>query len=319
MSFFSEIALKIVPLYANVLLGFLAGKFLDIPRDAIARILFYMIAPLIMFNGTLYVRIDPYVLSLPFLVFIIGCSLCLFFYWWAGHIWKDSLSNLVGFAAGTCNGGYFGLPIALLIFDEQGEGIYMITLLGVSLYESTLGFYICTKGQHTPKECVRKLLRLPILYAFLIALFINYIKAPIPLIFNEFMVHIKGTYTFLGMMIIGLGISGLKRLNLDLKFVGITFLAKFLAWPAIIFGIIILDVTLLGIYSSDIHQALILLALVPLAVNTVVLASLIHAHSEKAATAVLLSTLFALIYIPAVIIYFNSTGLCDPIVCISER
>ena len=68
--------------------------------------------------------------------------------------------------------------------------------------------------------------------------------------------------------------------------------------------IISLDNAYFGIYNKGIHQALILVSIVPLAVNTVVVASLFNIQPEKAATAVLLSTIFALIYVPLMVNWF---------------
>lgn len=317
MSFFAALSVKIIPLYLNVLLGYLAGRLLEIPLLALTRLMFFIIAPLIMFNGTLFMHLDVYILSLPFLIYGISCMLALSFYRIARKIWKDPSKNLVAFSAGTGNAGYYGLPLALLLFNEQGAGIYMMSLLGMVLFENSLGFYICTHGKYSPKDCLIKTLKLPILYAFLMAMLLNSLHVPIPNVFQDFMCHIKGTYTVLGMMILGIGIAGLQHGAdaWDFKFIGLAFLAKFIAWPAIIMTIVTLDVTWLHFYRPDIHQALILLSLVPMAVNTVIFASIVQADTHKATAAVLLSTLFALLYIPIMVTYLNATAIFEPFVC----
>ncbi|MBA3958153.1 MAG: AEC family transporter [Parachlamydiaceae bacterium] len=301
---FYTLLLKIAPLYMNILLGFAAGKLLGTPRDVLGRLMFYMINPIIMFNGILYTKIDAGVLSLPVLIFVVSCSLCLLFYFLASYIWKDSTRNLAAFSAGSGNTGYFGLPLVLMLLDKQGEGVYMMAMMGISLYENSLGFYICAKGTHTPRECALKLFKLPTVYAFLVALTLNVIGTPIPVVFQDFICHIKGTFVVLGMMIIGVGLAGLTSFKLDFKFVGLTFLAKFVVWPTIILGVIALDMHFLHLFSRDIYDALILLSIVPLAVNTVVLASVLHAQPEKAAVTVMLGTLFALLYVPFMVITF---------------
>lgn len=311
MSLFSVIFVKIVPLYLNILLGFFAGKYLNTPRDTIARMMFFMINPLVVFNGVINTRIDSSILSLPLVVCAISCGLCLFFYRFSKEIWDDSTPNLIGYSAGSGNTGYFGLPLALILFNEQGEGVYLMAMLGITLYDNTLGFYIAAKGQHSPAECLQKLIRLPMLYAFALALLINYLHLPIPEIFNDFIGHIKGTFTVLGMMIIGVGLASLPNFKLDGKFIGITFLSKFVVWPAVVLGLIFLDKYLFGIYSSDIHQALILLSIVPVAVSTVIMASVLNTQPEKAAVAVLLSTLFALVYVPLMAITFITVTAPD--------
>ena len=77
-----------------------------------------------------------------------------------------------------------------------------------------------------------------------------------------------------------------------------TFLAKFLVWPLGVMAFIALDLSYLGIYNSNIHHALTLISIVPIAINTVVMASMAKSFPDKASTTVLLSTLFALIYVP---------------------
>ncbi len=298
MPLFMILMMKLLPLYLNILLGYIAGKNLGANRDTIAKIMFYLINPLIIFNGILYTQINASILSLPFLTFTVASLLCLIFYYFSRRIWTDSSKNIMAFSAGSGNTGYFGIPLAMLIFNSQIEGIYIMALIGITLYENSIGYYISAKGTYTPSQCVSKLLKLPSIYALLFGLILNLFHIPMPEVYKDFIGHIKGVYIVLGMMIIGLGLAGLNNFKLDIKFIGMTFLAKFLIWPLFILLIIGIDSQFLGLYNSLIHNALILLSIVPLAVNTVVMASLMNCHPEKAAATVLLSTLFALLYVP---------------------
>ena len=167
-----------------------------------------------------------------------------------------------------------------------------------------MGYYILAKGTLPASECVRKLLHLPAIYAFFGGLALNIYGMGIPEVFVNFMEHIKGTFTVLGMMIIGLGLANLSHFRFDRKFIEVTFFAKFLIWPLIILGLNALDAEFFGIYDATTHKALVLVSIVPMAVNTVIVASLLNSQPEKAASAVLLSTLFALIYVPLMATYF---------------
>lgn len=302
--FFLSLLNKIIPLYLNISLGYLAGKTLKTNRDTIGKLMFFIINPIIIFNGVLNVKLEPSILTLPLVTYAISCLLCLFFYRFSRKMWDDSTKNLVAYSAGTGNAGFFGLPVALLLFSNQVEGIYILLLLGITLYENTVGYYVLAKGSHPANECLKKVLKLPSLYAFLGALFLNFFKVPIPELFVDFMAHIKGAYIVLGMMIIGLGLATLPHFKLDKKFLGMTFLAKFFAWPMIVIILNFIDTQFLGIYTQDIHNALMLVAIVPIAVNTIIVASLFDAKPDKAATAILLSTLFALFYVPFMVAYF---------------
>lgn len=303
MCFFSACLIKIIPLYLNILLGYIAGKLLHANRDTIVRMMFYMINPIIIFNGVLHTHLQADILIIPFITFSISIFLCFIFYKIAHLIWQDSNAKLVSYSAGSANTGYFGLPIALILFDEQGEGIYIMGLLGVSIYENTFGVSLFDKGKFSLLNVFKKFLKLPAFYAFVSALIINYAQAPIPEVFDEFMRNIKGAYALLGMMIVGLGLATLSHFKLDFKYIGMMFLAKFIAWPLITLMIIFIDKQFIGFFNQQIYDALVLLSIVPLSVNTVIMATLTNSHPEKAATAVVLSTFFALFYIPLMVNY----------------
>lgn len=298
MPLFTNLVIKLSPLYLNIFLGYIAGKKLEAHRDTIAKIMFYMISPLIIFNGVLHTHIDFSILSLPVLTFLVASMICLLFYRLSYRIWQDTSKNIMAFSAGSGNTGYFGIPMAMMLFDDQVVGIYIMAVMGISLYESSLGFYITAKGKYTPRECLAKLVKLPAIYALFGGLALNILHWPVPEIFYDFIGHIKGVYTVFGMMIIGLGLAGLTSFKLDLKYLGMTFLAKFLVWPLLILLIVTVDAELLGFYDLHIHKALILLSIVPLAVNSVIMASLIESYPERVAATVLMSTLFALVYVP---------------------
>ena len=288
----------------NIGLGYVASKALGTTRDSIARLMFFIINPLIIFNGVLNVKVSPGVLFLPVLTFAICSTLCLIFYKLSKGIWQDSSRNLMAFSAGSGNSGYFGLPLALLIFNTEAEGVYVLALLGIVLYENSVGYYILAKGTYPASECARKLLHLPAIYAFLSGLCLNVSGFDGPEVFVNFMAHIKGTFTVLGMMIIGLGLANLEHFKFDRKFIEITFVAKFVIWPVLILSLNALDTSFFGIYDATTHKALVLISIVPMAVNTVIVATLLNSQPEKAASAVLLSTIFALIYVPLMASFF---------------
>ena len=298
MSIFSACVYKIIPLYAFVLLGYIAGKVLGANRDTVARIMLFLIAPLVILNGAMHAPIEASTLSLPILVASMSSFICLIFYAIGKKVWNDSTKSLIAYSAGTANTGYFGLPIALLLFDDAGEGVYIMTILGITLFENTLGYYLFARETKGVKECLLNLLKLPTIYAFVIGLLYNYLKIPVHPIFDEFIVDIKGAYTVLGMMVIGLGLSSLTQFKFDYKYIALSFMARFLVWPLLIFAVISIDHLFIHAFNNQIRNSLILLSIVPIGSNTVVMAQIMNSYTEKAATAVALSILFALFFVP---------------------
>ena len=295
---FSVLLLKIIPFYLMIFLGYLAGKLFHAHRETIAQILFFLITPIILFVGVVNTKLDLNVLSLPLFTFAISCTLCLLFYALSSLIWNDSTKNLMAMSAGCGNTGYLGLPIALLLFDEQGVGVYIMGWLGMTVFENSLGYYMLAKGTHSASVCLRKLAKLPALYGVLLGLVANVLHIRPPELFAESISHLKGTYTVLGMMTIGLGLANLPSLKFDYKFIGISFLSKFAAWPLLILLLTQADARWLHFFNQTIYDALLLISIVPIGINTVILSSLLKNKPEKAVIAVLLSTVFALGYIP---------------------
>ena len=118
---------------------------------------------------------------------------------------------------------------------------------------------------------------------------------------DNFIISLQGAYVVLGMMLIGFGISKINNFTFDYKFIGLSFLGKFFVWPVLMFFLITLDYYIFGIYNIEFYRAFILLAIVPVAANTVIFATVLNVYPEKVSSSVLFSTLFGLLYVPVII------------------
>lgn len=304
MAIFTLLLVKLIPLYISVALGYVAGRWLRVDRQSVANIIFYIIVPIMMFAGVLKAQPDGSMLLIPVITFAMAISIGALFLWLARRKWHDYTPNILACAAGTGNTGYFGFPVAVALFDERTVGIYLMMILGVSVFESSWGYYVAAKGKHTAEEALAKVLRLPTLYAFLLGIVVFYLHVPMPELVWDFIGSVRGVYMILGMMIVGLGLSAMPRMRFDWAFIGTAFAARFVVWPLLTFALIFLDSQWVQLYSDTIHHAFILLSIVPMAANIVVIATMLDTHPEKAATAVLLSTLLALFYVPLMVALF---------------
>lgn len=296
---FWELFTKLIPFYFYILLGFIAGRHFGLNREGVAKFLIYTISPVVVFAGAYRAQLNFAELSLPLVVWFVASVCCVAFYKFGKKIFpNDTTANLLGLSAGSGNTGYFGIPVAIMVFGEQVFPMATLCTLGMILYELTTGFFITARGQHTIKEVLVKMKKLPALYAFFIGVILNFAKFNIGEIVNSSIDQFKGVYTIVGMMMIGMGLATAHRTLVDKKFMQWAFIAKFIAWPALMNIIIFIDKNFLHLYNQDIYELLILVSIVPLAANTVTWATELKAHPEKAAIAVTISTLFALFYIP---------------------
>ncbi len=304
MLIFFTLLTKIIPLYVFIILGFVAGKFLKVKKESIAPILIYIVAPIIVFYGVVTTKIGYSSLSLPFLCFFISVFISTIFYFVGKLIWKDYTKNIFAYASGQGNFGYFGLPIALILFPKEVVGLYIMGILGFNVFDASIGFFLVARGHHTVSESIKKVIFLPTLYGFILGLTINLMHINLGSIFFDAVSNVRGVYTVLGMMLIGLGISDIKSYAFDFVFTSLLFVIKFAVWPLLMLVIFFVDSQFFHLYNSDIHKVLLLLSIVPLAANTVAYATQLNVHPEKSALTVLLSTLFALFYIPLVVTLF---------------
>lgn len=306
MSLFCTLLQRLVPLYLIVAAGFFAGRKLKVDRDSIAKLAIYLVSPIVVFTNVSQIDLKPEYLAVPF-AFALLCSAISVGFLTIVRTGGKRLGlagpagNLLAFTAGDANTGYFGLPVAMMLFGQEVTGVYLLFCLGFILYENSVGFYILARGNATAKEAFLRLAKLPALHAFVFAILANLFKLKITGVYSDFSGFFRGTYSVLGMMLVGLGVAELRSFRFDWKFVSMTFLAKFLVWPAIVGAFVLFDRSQFHLYEERTHQMMILIACTPLAANTVGFATLLKIEPEKAGVAVLLSTFFALLFIPLVV------------------
>jgi len=309
---FFDLLINVVSLYTIILGAFITGKIFTIDLKSVAKILIYLVTPVIIFNSIFIVKLDQVTFAIPVFFFILTSIIAIIFYFLAGLFWKDGNRNLIAFSAGWGNVGYFGLPVIVSIIGQRAEVYVVLIVLGFQFFLSTLGFYITASGKFSSKKALKKVFFSPYIPAIILGVVANLLRVnlnpdltqTISDIFSKEYDKIinltRGTYSFLGVAMIGFGVSKIKKLNFDWKFLSVTFFAKFIIWPILIFLFLQLDQNFFQIFSKiDILSPIMtIISLVPMGANVIALAEEFDLEPEKAATAVLLSSLFAMFYIP---------------------
>lgn len=293
--------IKLLPLYVTVALGWVAGRYLEVSGRHIAGMMLYIVTPSVVFSGVMAAPLSAEVILLPFLVMGFCTLTALLHMVFARKILNDGSEAVIPLTVGTGNTGYFGIPVALLLFGEQGLAIYIVCMLGTTLFENSVGFYLAARGKYSIRDALIRVAKLPSVYAFLLAVGLNLSGMGIPDPFVPLFDNLRGAYSILGMMIIGMSILSFKGLAGNPVFTGLAFFGKFVSWPVLALAFWWLDVSVLGIYDQAVHQAIFLISITPIAANTVVIATLLDASPQQAAGTTLLSTLFALGFIPVMV------------------
>lgn len=298
---FNSIFLKIITNLLSVLIGFLAGRYYGVQRDSIGQLLFYFFAPIVFFSSPASSKLNISNISVTFVMcFICSCNAILC-YWALKKFWSDSARNILSMSAGSSNCGYFMLPIASILFDEANLNIYMMLVIGVALYESSVGYYICAKSIVSTKESIKRILTLPMLNAFVFGVLFSISGLHLPGFLKDFTQNMRSAYSILGMTVIGLGLSNIKSISIDYKFTGFALFIKLIIQPLGIMIFVLLDYLLFKMYDSRFYKAMILISTAPVAANTIVMANIVNFSVEKIATVVFISAILSLIYIPTIV------------------
>lgn len=306
MSIFFTLLAKIIPFYFSIILGFISTLFLQCNKDTIAKILLFILGPLVVFNATINIKLQTSVLFLPIFFFLLSTLIAFVCLALFKKIYKDNTANLLAFSVATGNTGNIGIPIAIMFLEPKLVDIFIFTVLASLLYQNSIGYYITAKGNFTAKESLIKLLKLPILYAFILGITLNLFDIKMPEIFKDYTTYLKGAYAILGMMLLGMGMEKLKSSGgFDKKFIFLALFVKFIIWPFLIYAFILFDKFFLNFLDKELYIIMFIFSIVPLAGNTVTVATILNVKPEKMSIAVFISTLISLFYIPFMLYIYN--------------
>jgi predicted permease len=192
MAIFTIVFFKTISVLLSVVIGFLAGRYSKVERDSIASLLFYFISPIVFFAIPASTTLTLSALSITVVVFFIATSLSIFSYYFFGRYRLDHTRNIIALSAGTANGGYFMLPIAATLFDDYVLSIYMMAVIGINIFESSVGFYICARSFANSSESILKVVKLPILNGFLLGCLFSFAGFTLPDFLDDFIYNMRG-------------------------------------------------------------------------------------------------------------------------------
>lgn len=300
MPFDTALAVKLVPLYLLVAIGYALGRFLHVKSTEIGKLALYVLSPAVVFKGFYNAKLEGAMLALPFAVFALACLVAWTALPLASRLWSDGRERIAAFTAATGNTGFFGIPACLALIGPESLPYVVLVSFGATAYENSVGFFVVARAQASWGGALLRVLKYPGLHACWVGLGLNALGVTLPAYVPQTVDLLAGGFSAVGMMIVGLGLAAVTRLRLDLGFTGFAFAWKFLAWPAMAAAFVALDRAWLHAFPPIGHQVLLIESLVPMAAVTVVHATLQNTHPDRAAVAVAGSTLVALVWLPVV-------------------
>lgn len=288
----SSIIFSLLGVYIFIVMGYLAKRFFkeQIDDKTITLLNVYFLQVFLTFWGLLLYPIDITLLYAPsiylFIVMIALIVAALF----AHKLFSDKKEYSIAMVAAVIgNTGNLGIPINIAIFGESSIPYTTIVNLVNVFVVYTIGVFFYSRGSFDTKTSLKNILKLPILWAAILAIFLSiYGYRPSAAVNNTLMM---GAYASMTMQLFLFGIylygSNIKTLNTHL--IAWTLSFKFLLLPILAF-VILYNITL----SSLLKGVVFIELLMPLAVANVNLASLYDCKPKVVTALVLLSSLLFL-------------------------
>ena len=296
-----NIFLSLIATYFFILLGFSAKQIFkdEIDEKSITIISVYFLQPFLTFWGLTTQPIDFSIISSPFIYISIVFVMMAIIYPISLKIFKEQkdrsiflISSLVG------NTANLGVPVTIAIFGVQSV-IYttMINLANV-FFVFIIGVYFYSRGNFSPKESIKNILKLPVLWVASVAIYLNIHHMILPTaIVNSLQM---GAYAsiVLQLLLFGIYLQTTTLKEFQYKLVSWVFGVKFIALPLL--AIVVLYLLPIDNYVKGI---LFIELSMPLAVANTNFASLYDCKPKVVTTAVFITSLsflaiiFADIYI----------------------
>ncbi|WP_151733529.1 AEC family transporter [Paenibacillus tengchongensis] len=291
----------IVPLSIPVLAGVLLGKFKRLDTGPLLMLYLYFLSPAIILDtlATAEISFDDVYKTLAFSL------LNLLVLWALSLILGKMLRLPQPEAAGLTlistftNSVNYGLPLVLLAFGQLGLDKASVYVIAQMVIVNTIGVYFAARSQFSVRSAVKSVFSLPSIYAATLALLLRALQLEMPQELAQGVSLAAGAYSpvvlaVLGAQMVKVNAAQTAR-NVQLAFwTGLT--VRLLLAP-LIAALILWMLNITGMLFS----VLLILASMPVAVNSVVLAERFGSSPSLVSRCIVWTTLASFAVLPVLI------------------
>jgi predicted permease len=281
----------VLPVLIVVTLGGLVGRWRRLPVPPISALVFYLFGPALTFYSMATTQLSAEVsLRIVAVMLIVFAAMYVAATAWSllrGH--PRSLRAGFALAATSPNVGNMGLPVAQLAFGDLGLQVAVMNFVAGSVMVSTAGIAIASSAGGSRGDIVRAPFRYPSLYAAAVGVAINLLGIDLPLSIAAPAKSLAGATVPTMLVVLGLQLqhAGGREHVVDTVAVnlGRLIIAPIVAW---------LTASALGLDGIT-RGTLVVLAAMPTAVITTILATEFKAEPAFVTRVVVTSTLLSML------------------------
>ncbi|MFT7860719.1 MAG: AEC family transporter [Sulfurimonas sp.] len=285
----SSIIFSILSIYIFIVMGYLAKRSFkeQIDDKTITLLNVYFLQVFLTFWGLLIHPVDITLLFAPSIYLFIIIIALIVSALFARYLFKKKKEYSIAMVAALIgNTGNLGIPLNIAIFGEASIPYTTVVNLVNVFVVYTIGVYYYSRGSFDIKTSLTNILKLPILWAALIAISLSVIHyKPSETIMNMLMMGAYASMT-MQLFLFGVYLYGTKVRELNKTLISWVFGFKFLLLPILTF-IVLYFVDLAPMIKGIIFIEL----MMPLAVANVNLASLYDCEPKTVTALVLLTSI----------------------------
>jgi len=280
---------NLLPIFVIAGTGMLLARATNLNPRPLSQVIFYIFSPCLIFTLLIQSKLDNQMIGRVILYAITSCLLIGAITWVIGKLLKleGPLFSAMLITSMFMNAGNYGLPVVLFAFGQNALGYASLFFVINAGLTYTLGTVIASMSTMSFSKALLNLVKLPLIYAMLLAVLFIYTgwKIPLPL---ERATKLLGDASIPSMLVL-LGLQ-LKTANIlgKLRPVAVTSGMRLLASPLLALALL----PLFGL-TGVARQAIAIEAGMPAAVLTTALATEFNSDPEFVTAAVFLTTLLS--------------------------
>ena len=293
---------NVLPAFLVMGTGVLLDRWLHVEKKHLARVALYVLTPCLIFDKIVRSSVDPrqFGLMIAFVVVsaLVMCAIGLL----VGRAlrWPSRATDALVLSIAFINAGNFGLSVVLFAFGEAGLEYASIFYVASSLACYSLAAFFAARSNGGGRSAILKVLRLPGLYAFALAMVLRVLTVRVPNIVMRPTSLIGQAAVPILLMMLGLQLSQ-TRVGKRYREVAVGVFLRLIVGAAVAVAL----APLMGLAGLA-RQVAITEASTPTAVNSSLMAIEFDADAELVTSVVFVSTLLSSVTLTVLLSFLTS-------------
>ncbi len=162
---------NLLPIFLAAGTGYLLSRWLKADPRTLSQVTFYIFSPCLVFAILIENQVSENEILKMLLLAWGGLAVIGLLAWLTGQLFKLERKMLVAVMLTSIfmNSGNFGMSFNLFAFGQEGLAQAGIFFVSVSIVTYTVGIFIASMGKASPRQALVNLLKVPAIYAVLVA------------------------------------------------------------------------------------------------------------------------------------------------------